>query len=217
MLNNTEIEATISRDRLSVYRTRGNTQKDIHCKYLWNICLCESLYPTLNFLEISVRNAISGAMTRQFGPSWFDNQRLPLNDWQKKEIRKANEQIVKSKKSLIPGRVVAELNFGFWTSMFSSHLDRTWRSELKRSFPYAPAHLRTATHMRTTLVLIRQFRNRVFHHERILHCEPYVRWKQAREIISWISQSSLDLLNMVDRFPQVNSNGLKELRVKYFV
>ncbi|WP_345376787.1 hypothetical protein [Frondihabitans cladoniiphilus] len=65
----------------------------------------------------------------------------------------------------LPGKVVAEIMFGFWTFMTAgSHEDLVWTPYLRHAFP--PGTDRNRLH--ETLSALRDFRNRVAHHEPIL-------------------------------------------------
>lgn len=205
-------EKSVSRDRLSRYRRSGDTNESVCSKYLWNICLCESLYPTLNALEISVRNTVHIAMELRHGSMWFDSTQLPLNAYQRGCVAGAKVELTKISRPVSAGGVVAELGFGFWRSMFDRHMDRAWRSLLKNAFPNAPKHCRTVKHLRDTLDPLRRFRNRVFHHERILHFNPTSHHTEARVVIGWICKTNLEMLTHIDRFPVVYSDGLAEIR-----
>lgn len=176
------------------------------------MCLCESLYPALNTLEISIRNSINLAMGIRHGAMWFDSTNLPFNGYQQGCIHEAKQELARQGRPISSGGIVAELSFGFWTSMFSSHMDRSWRGLLKNLLPNSPPHNRTVSHMRATLSDIRRFRNRVFHHERILHCNPTDQHQECRVIIGWVSDVKLKALNLVDRFPDVYANGLQSIK-----
>jgi len=209
-----KFEKIVSKDRLSRYRRPGDTDEDAYCKYLWNMCLCESLYPALNSLEVSVRNAVHNAMELRYGSMWFDSTHLKLDTYQLRTIQKAKDDLGKLPRPVSAGGIVAELGFGFWRSMFGRHMARDWVGLLKNAFPHAPSHCRNVKHIRATLEPLRQFRNRVFHHERILHCNPTFNHSEACAVIGWISPIKLRMLVSVDRFPSVYSYGLAEIRSK---
>ena len=147
-----KFEKSVSRDRLSRYRRPGDANEDVCGKYLWNMCLCESLYPTLNALEVSVRNTVHLALELRHGSMWFDSTQLPFNTYQLDCITGAKHELAKISRGVSAGGVVAELGFGFWRSMFDRHMDRTWRGLLKNAFPNAPKHCRRVKHIRETLV-----------------------------------------------------------------
>ena len=64
-----ELSRAISEERLSPYRhrnTAGSSLK-IFASYVWNIALCESIYPTLHVFEVTLRNNINEAANKAFG------------------------------------------------------------------------------------------------------------------------------------------------------
>ena len=65
----------------------------------------------------------------------------------------------------LPGKVVAELTFGFWTYLISDRLEKqVWVPYLHGAYPAG-----TNRHdIRDALEELRSFRNRVAHHENIL-------------------------------------------------
>jgi len=80
------LTTAISRNRFTPYiNNNPNNQSEAYGTYLWNIALCESLYPALNCLEISLRNSIHDAAVQDFGvDDWFKrhlhpNELEPLN------------------------------------------------------------------------------------------------------------------------------------------
>jgi hypothetical protein len=65
----------------------------------------------------------------------------------------------------VPGKIVAELMFGFWTYLVAdSHEKTIWVPYLHKAFPPGTDRDRVSQ----ALTAIREFRNRVAHHENIL-------------------------------------------------
>jgi hypothetical protein len=170
------VEQTLSRERLDPFRSDPNDSLSIISNYFWNIALCQSLYPCIGLVEVAMRNAIHTSLADYFGrTNWFDlpgllqtNERLALNA--------AKVSLSRAGKIMTPGRIVAELSFGFWTALLSSLYGnspkgpRLWASPnsilLARAFPYAPASVqgyRSRVHKRFDD--LRLLRNRVSHHE----------------------------------------------------
>jgi hypothetical protein len=77
--------------------------------YEYNVRLCETLYGLLHGLEVAIRNAEHHALTTSFGsPTWYDV--APLSGYWQDKVSKA-----KARPGVggTPGKVVAELTFGF--------------------------------------------------------------------------------------------------------
>lgn len=115
-----ELRRMYTVDRLARYSASEGDDLSMIVSYLWNIELCEALYPGLCALELTVRNSIHLVLSTHYGrPDWYD---LP-NVLQRDEARardRTKEAIARAGKPVIPGRVVAGLNFGFWTGLLSS-------------------------------------------------------------------------------------------------
>ncbi|HKK10318.1 MAG TPA: hypothetical protein VJ939_05745, partial [Bacteroidales bacterium] len=72
---------------------------------------------------------------------------------------------MREKKAIATGRVIAELSFGFWTSLFDSRFEKTLWKNLRLAFPNCPKHIRQRKTMSSKFNGIRKLRNRIFHHE----------------------------------------------------
>lgn len=207
----TQLRKSISHERLEAYRQRRADSDDLnlYAHYAWNIVLSESLYPALQGLEVSIRNSIHDAASERFNTEyWFDDSGF-LYPSEKESVQKAKEILIKSKKTLDAGRIIAELNFGFWTSLFDVRYEqRLWPWLLKPVFPSMPRTERTRKTLSKRLNKIRQLRNRIFHHEPIWH------WRDLRgqhaeslETIYWINPAMMKFIKELDRFPVILEKG----------
>lgn len=64
-----QLTRILSAERLSAYRGRlPDAASDIRLfgRYVWNMALCESLYPGVQTLEIALRNTIHQAVAQHF-------------------------------------------------------------------------------------------------------------------------------------------------------
>lgn len=81
----TAIEASVSSIRLKTYKTltRNGTIEECIGAYLWNKRVGAALFPLMQCLEVSLRNAIHASAARHFGtPDWFDRlTKLAGNDY----------------------------------------------------------------------------------------------------------------------------------------
>jgi hypothetical protein len=184
-VNLSEIERTLSADRLRPYRESvgGDDEAAIRL-YEQNTLLAESLYSVLQGLEIPLRNTIHAQLASDYGRAeWYDT--LKLEPEQSAMLRKAKDSLVKEGKLLDAGRVVAELSFGFWTGLTGPKYDVLWRDHLVKIFPRRPVQ---RVEVQTRLNSIRKLRNRIAHHEPILfsgRLQKYV--NQIFDTISWMS------------------------------
>lgn len=207
------LESILHTDRLDSYRTDGADQATTLSRYLLNMALSESLYPSLQCAEIALRNAVHRELTAHCDTeAWYDSPRARLTDWQQAKVTEAKETLMKRPKPLTPGRVIAELTFGFWTGFFNKAHARTGIGAhlSKRAFPHAPVTEQYQAKLDKRWLSIRDLRNRVFHHERIVHWQSLdARHQALLEIIAWMSPELRDLAGSIDRFVLIRKNGLR--------
>ena len=179
----------------------------MYAYYSWNVTLSESLYSSLQALEVALRNSIYNAATRHFqNPLWFDIPGV-LKSREAGKIADAKFNLGKQHKNIDAGRIVAELSFGFWTSVFNWPYERPLlRFIIEDIFPYMPPKIRNRNFLSGRLNKIRLLRNRVYHYEPIWHY--YDLKQQHKEIlkaIAWIEPATAELLKPVDHFPDCNT------------
>lgn len=203
----------LSVERLEVYGSNIDDDRLRLARYLLNLALCESLYSPLQFCEIALRNAVHQDLTRRLGTeAWFQDPRFVLTDWARGEVTKAQDKITLARKPVTPGRVVAELQLGFWTSLFEAHYEQNTSflpKGIKGVFPHLPKSQHNRKDLKAKLEEIRTLRNRVFHHERIVHWTDLdAKHALILETIGWINPDLVDLARDLDRFAAVRSEGL---------
>lgn len=198
----------VSSQRFESYRSRTSDDIETFTKCLWNISVCESFYPSLQNLEIGLRNAIHNALTFSYRTSLWFKQSF-LCEMCREDIENAEKDLKnKGKDHNDSGRIIAELKFGFWARLFNKHYQQTlWNNKtfLIRVFPNAEARQRIRTNLAVQIDSIRRFRNRVFHHERILGDKIEDIHNNIIEILGWINPILVDTNNLVDRFTVVYS------------
>jgi len=185
--------------------------------YTWNIALSESLYPTLQMLEITLRNSIHTAVSQYTDkPDWYNSSDIITFRNDTEALAKAKRTLQRQRKPFDSGRIVAELNFGFWTSLLDRRYEQIlWPRLLKATFPHMPRRIRTRQALSKRLNKIRNLRNRVFHHEPIWYWQDLNQQHQhILEAISWIEPSAKDLVVTLDRFPEVYKTGLLNIEQK---
>jgi len=208
-----QIENILHSDRLDVYRQDGADQNLTLARYSLNLALSESLYPSLQFAEIGLRNAVHRALTARCGTeAWYDSPQARLTPWQQEKVDEAKNALAIRRKPLTSGRVVAELNFAFWTGFFNRTHARTGIGAYlsHHAFPHAPAKEQYQATLDRRWQNIRDLRNRVFHHERILHWHDLDQHHQdILDIIGWISPELHDFAKKLDRFTALRQSGLQ--------
>ena len=214
------LEIYLSNERLSSYGIMDNADNcTVLARYLWNMALCESLYSPLQICEVGLRNSLHNRLKCLYTDRWYDNPAVFLmTNWGTEEVIKAREKIAKMGNKETPGKVVAELKFGFWTHLFEDHYERNTRL-LPRSIRYIFPHLPTIEHNRKkikfTLEEIRDLRNRVFHHERIIHWKDLdKKHNTILEVINWVSPQLCEMAINLDRFKAIHKDGIDPWKIK---
>ncbi|MWV63177.1 hypothetical protein DCO58_00245 [Helicobacter saguini] len=153
---------------------RFATFKNIE-SYNENLQVSKSCYIPLALLEVSLRNSIDMVFSKHFnknGKDWLFDEIDFLDNIQIMRIKKAKEKILSRKEILTKDKLIAELTFGFWTSLFSESYKQIMRfSLIKEIFPNLPPKTTILINRKiiwTRLNHIRLFRNRIFHYENIL-------------------------------------------------
>ncbi len=203
----TAFSSCVSISRIEAYRVSGDDNHETLTKCVWNICLSEALYPVLQNLEIGLRNTLHAAAEKSFGTSsWYGGRASILRASEQQQVTEAEAKLTRLGRPIEPNRVIAELDFGFWTSLFDSRYDRSLinrRDFLKDAFPLMPRRFRTRHTLSGRLNNIRKLRNRIFHHERILHYNLIQEHKEMHEALGWINPKLQQMTQIIDRFPEV--------------
>lgn len=189
-VNFTEVQTYLSASRLSSYvAVCGHTNGKILKLYEANLRLSKAFYPLLSLYEVILRNAINNELTTHFAdPDWLINQqsgfmshhslsyrdartgRMKHNHFLKNSVAKS---IQNAGGVATQGKIIADLNFGFWTALF----DRTHYAilagrpiQIFTNLPPGANRNLIQTHLKT----IREFRNRVYHNEPIIFSKDAV-------------------------------------------
>ena len=206
-----QVESILDPERLDAYRQDGVPPVTTLARYLWNMALCESLYSPLQMAEIALRNSLHHFLSARFKtPAWYDVV-TSLPSWQQDQLDDARQKLLAAGKNVTPGRMVAELHFGFWTGFFNkSHAQTGLGHAIAGSaFPHAPRRERDLRRLDTRWKRIRDLRNRVFHHERIIHWTDLDAQHAALlEIIQWVSPELQQMAAVLDRYTAIRRQGL---------
>jgi hypothetical protein len=170
MINPDEIETVLSCERFGRYVgwAAGDRMAAI-ALYSHNARLSEALSIPIHGLEIALRNRIHVVMTEAFGEYWFELAGLLATPHQQEQLVSAYNEIGKKGKDANPGHIVAALTLSFWTTMLSPAYEALWRSHLYRIASAENGKRLPRKSLSRPLTQIRLLRNRIAHHEPILH------------------------------------------------
>lgn len=198
------LEEALSSERLARYvqLTNGDTEAALE-KYVLNTRLSEALYTPLQGLEIALRNAIHRQMRDVFGDGWYDGRVACLHYPLTEMINKAKASLQKDKKPIEAGRMVAELSFGFWVTILGPKYETPlWRPVLRHAFPHRPPR-QERKDVQGALNAVRRLRNRVAHHEPILHRNLSEDHELIITMIQWISPEMSAWVEAQSRVPEL--------------
>lgn len=206
-MNWEDLEKHFSRARLGRYlAARGGDTSKAANDYEKNVLLSEAMMPVLNTLEVALRNGIDARLSGLYGRrDWWDTW---INDpnfsWQSKEISKVKIKLKHRRELQTPDKVLAELTFGFWISLFNAQFQTLLWKDLRLVFSYCPKQNRKRHTISTALNQIRDLRNRVFHHEPLLWLAPSLvnQHMTALTVIKWIDPKLEQWVTRYDRLSQ---------------
>jgi hypothetical protein len=166
------LERLLSLERLSRYTALANADRIVAlAHYERNTRLSEALYTPLQGLEVCLRNALSIELMKFLGADWYDNQHGIFEHPLTEMLGSAQRSLAQEGKAIILGRMVAELNLGFWASILSPRYENTLWRERKQ--------------VHKAINAVRRLRNRVAHHEPILHRDLRSDFALIVAVISW--------------------------------
>ena len=163
--------------------------------YDWNVLVSGALIEDIARLEVVFRNVVDSALVthqhRRGQPTaWYRDQAL-LSKRANTLVRAARDRATRSGRPERHGKVIAELNFGFWRFLCAkSYLTSLWVPALASAFPYHPRPcdprtVRTDIHDR--MKQLNELRNRIAHHEPVHKRDLDGDSKIVAEIAGWIS------------------------------
>lgn len=168
--------------------------------YTWNTAISAAVYGPLRGLEIALRNAMRRELSWRYGPSWFDNPDTGLDERALRNINRTKMALGRTDRVVEAPQVATVLPFGFWVSLVDSGGQRNsgckadygetpWRPALHRAFPTRKSLTRRLAHK--PLNHLRNFRNRIAHHEPIFKRDLCRDHETILEAAKWISPEPL--------------------------
>jgi hypothetical protein len=156
------LEGWVSAERLAKYRQAA----DPVALYEWNAELGATVFELIGHVEVVLRNAIHGQLAARSGTSaWYDDPFYRFNAHTAKDIVKAKARAGAHGRMVTPGRVVAELTFGFWRYMLASTYQATVWPKASRAFRGLPRSQRSRAAIERQVLSINDTRNRIAHQE----------------------------------------------------
>ncbi|MGH7883812.1 MAG: hypothetical protein ACREN8_13090 [Candidatus Dormibacteraceae bacterium] len=186
------ISESVSIDRFSAYqRVAKGDDAFALALYEWNAEIAAAFWKDLGHLEILIRNVMHERLStwsaRIYGePLWYLDPGHVLTLRHQLDIAAARKRATTGRrgKSETPGRIVAELSFGFWRYLLASHYDRTlWKPVFLGGF--GDQSRRSDIH--TRLTRLNGLRNRIAHHEPIHYQSLEKRHIDLLTLTKWVN------------------------------
>ncbi len=207
-----QLERVLSKTRFDSYKRTVAGENEAFYLYVWNTMLCEALYSPFQVLEVGFRNSTHSEIAKAIGENeWLKKTHDFLHDEEKEAINSAKNSLFKRRIPCEEPELVAEMSFGFWTSLADSRYETLWHKIITGVFPHMPKTARIRNEISKRLNTARKLRNAAFHHHSIWH------WKdlkdqhtEIRNLISWICPSLSEMAFRIDRFPRIYRLGPRE-------
>jgi len=167
-VNKVVINQFITAQRLSTYA-------DLN-EYEENLLLSKKSYIPLSILEVALRNSIDRLLVQKVGEKWHEDFDFLTKD-SKYKVQQAKELLQRRREPINREKIIAELSFGFWVNLFKKPYNKKLRiNDLKKIFPNLP--LRQKKMINREIIYrelnhIRNFRNRIFHYEKVINKDIY--------------------------------------------
>lgn len=201
-------EKVFSAQRMKKYFNHyPNDEEKAIRHYKSNIEISESFYSILSMFEVSLRNSLNRELTDYFGTTdWYlriysENGLRNLRS----SINIAERHIINRNEAVTANKVIAELTLGFWVRLLNAEYERVLWKPIRKVFPFLEKSQRQRNNVSAPINKIRDFRNRVFHHEPISWNLNKLEETHRRIIMvmSWINEDLPVIVNEIDRVPVV--------------
>ena len=179
--------AALSAERFDTYLNwTGGDQSLAERLYTYNVQLSAALYGPLHMQEIALRNMADAALIQRYGQTWFDNPAVLTIAYQAGCITKARQALQQAGKAVTRSQIIAELNFGFWSSLFGRQAHHLWQT-LR---PIFQAKGVQRGMIAQELRELRLLRNRIAHYEPVVALPLAQRYASITSLTGWLSPSA---------------------------
>lgn len=215
-------DSSIGLERLkSFIYSPDDTIDDVLEHYINNVIISQALYPELSVLEVTLRNAIDTTLKNCISETWIEDE-LNHNKWLrdfdyitlKTAYEDTKNECQQNNKDFTIGKVIANLNFGFWTGLcVKAYNGKIWNRKccFKGIFPNYNAKQFTIGNISQQLYIIRRLRNRIFHYEQIFKCPKNTLklYNSIMQILSYLPDDNSNILKRTSTFLNVYNSIVK--------
>lgn len=184
------LDEHLSLERLTRYRTAtgGSSTTRALNGYIWNALMSAALLELISYVEIPLRNALACELAQMAADTgepreWWEHREW-FHERSLEDIDRAIFRLQDRGRTVSHGRLVAELNLGFWRYLLDKRHDRTlWRKGLYRAFPGLTG---SRAEIYDIAVDLNQLRNRIAHHEPIFRHDHSAVEGAFLQLLGWI-------------------------------
>jgi len=177
----------MSPERLSTYLREANGCTDCAVElYVWNAKVSSKFWQVVGFTEVALRNMIDAQLNKSPDDeySWFKDSKIVKPGGRvSQKITRAVETLGRNGKQITHGRIVTELNLGFWQHLVSKTNRNLWPT-IKRGLN--SSRKITPDEFAKLIEEFHQFRNRLAHHYKIWHLDLFRQYWMIFEILELI-------------------------------
>lgn len=194
-----DLRRWLSNERVRAYEVACADDPDLVVPlYQWNAAVAGAFFEELGHFEVLLRNAMHKELTvwhsrLKRSDEWYDDPEKALDDRRRSDILAARQRIAQKGAVETPGKVVAELNLGFWRFLLDQrHQQVLWAQALHRAFPGMPKRRRSEVQRRVNR--LHRLRNRIAHHEPIHHEDLETMRRDLVQVVRWIDEGAASWL-----------------------
>lgn len=199
-----------------VHACGGDKRKAMRL-YQYNARLSQDFYGVLSVFEIALRNAINDHYIVTLGNDWIvtEAKSAGLLEHEAVEVH-ATESAYRKEGVYSHDKMVGSFTFGFWTYLFTKRNYKVGGKTLLKIFPSRPKGT-TQKSVYTDITAIREFRNRVAHHEPICFDKygkvntAYMKrnYQLMKDYLGYMGWNVEDILQVINR----PDEGLKKVEI----
>lgn len=204
------VSQALSTERLAPYlaAVQHADLQSAFALYQWNIEISGAFHEGISVAEVCLRNTLHNqltVLTNGMSGSWFDHSHTFLTTDAQLDISVAMTRVTRKGGHISPGRLVSELNFGFWRYLIAKRYETTlWTPALRNGFPQLESQQRRMVF--ETVSELNVLRNRIAHHEPIFKRNLREDFMRVFRLINWISPETREWAVSFSRIKQSLDN-----------
>lgn len=202
------IQDRLSPERFAPYVAEMGDLKGALLLYEWNMAASAAFFETICILEVVLRNrfheCLQGKHVASGKPGEWYHDVTVFDQKGQDDIANARQRSIRKTPIEIPGKVIAELQFGFWRFAVAKRYQATLWPTLRFAFLHHPsAPFAPRADVDIAMASVNKLRNRIAHHERIFDRNLPGDHTTTLELLEWICPDSREWAASLSRVPAV--------------